>query len=651
MNKYPHLFQPITIRNVTYRNRIFSAPCAMTISGHTHTPDPMSMLYFENKARGGAAAVTISETCVNLKYATRKLNIGNVAVLPPEQSNHREWIKEAFMISRHGAIPSVQLFHAGAASHPRFLEGRNPIGPDDYVREDGVHVVGMDEALMEETCNDFVKAAVMMKNCGFKMIMIHGGHGWLFSQFLSPATNHRTDAYGGSLENRARFPLRVYKAIREAVGENFVIELRMSGDEHMENGISLEDVCAYARLAEEYVDIIHISAGSYYSSNVYMFPGIFVPHGCNLDVARAVKRAVTKAKVATVGAHSDPEEMDRIIRDGDADIVYMARQLLADPETPNKWRTGREGDVVPCVRCMNCLGRFDKGEFGCDVNPTVGHELLNLNLYPAPLGKRRVVVVGGGPGGLSAALTAKNRGHDVILLEKENRLGGTLNYLEHDCHKRDLMRFKDFMIRKVYEDGVDVRLNTEATAEMLEALKPDYVLCAVGSEAVVPKIPGLAENSMTAAQISTYSGPIGDRIVIIGGGLSGCELGLSYAEEGKHVTVIELTDKVAVQANHIHGPAISETMKRLADHIVCLTNTACVAVRPNTVEVKNPDGTVSAIEGDFIINALGQRPRYNVVEQLRQADVPTFESLGDCFELSQVRGAVHNGYYRAMDIR
>ena len=651
MNKYPNLFQPLTIRNVTFRNRIFSSPCAMTPGGHSHTPDPMAMLYFENKARGGAGAVTVSETCVNLKYATRKLNVGNVAVLAPEQSNHREWIKVASMISRHGAVPSVQLFHAGAASHPRFLEGRDPIGPDDYVREDGVHVRGMDEALMQETIDDFVKAALQMKRCGFKMIMIHGGHGWLFSQFLSPATNHRTDEYGGSLENRARFPLRVYKAIREAVGENFVIELRMSGDEHMENGITLEDVCKYAQLAEEYVDIIHVSAGSYYTTNQYTFPGIFVPHGCNLEPAKAVKKAVKKAKVATVGGYYDPAEMDRIIRDGDADIVYMARQLLADPETPNKWRAGREEDVVPCVRCLNCIGRFDVGEFGCDVNPSVGHELLNMNLYPAPEHKRKVVVVGGGPAGLSAALTAKRRGHDVTLLEKEGRLGGTLNCLEHDCHKKDMMRFRDFLIRKVYDDGVEVRLNTEVTRQMLEEMKPDYVLCAVGSDPLIPRIPGLAEFALTPHQLIDKAGSEGQNIVIIGGGLSGCEMGLSYAEEGKHVTIIEMQKKLAAQANHIHGPAIQETLQRLADCMTLMTETTCVSVSEGRVEVLDKDRQPLTVYGDTIINALGLRPRRNLVEELRKADVPFFEPIGDCYDLTQVRGAVHNGYYRAMDIR
>ena len=257
----------------------------------------------------------------------------------------------------------------------------------------------------------------------------------------------------------------------------------------------------------------------------------------------------------------------------------------------------------------------------------------------------------GGPGGLMAALTAKRRGHDVILLEKENRLGGTLNYLEHDCHKGDLMTFKDYLIRQVSKNGVDIRLNTTADKYMLESLHPDYVLCAVGSEPIVPPIPGLAENAMTAKQLASFEGEVGHEVVLIGGGLSGAEMGLSYAELGHHVTIIEMTSKIAAQANHMHGPAIEETMERLKDNLTLLTSTKCVSVKPGAVEVEGPDGQRYDVKGDLIINCLGQRPRSKVAAELAKADVPIFEILGDARELAQVRGAVYGGYFLAMDIR
>jgi len=214
-----------------------------------------------------------------------------------------------------------------------------------------------------------------------------------------------------------------------------------------------------------------------------------------------------------------------------------------------------------------------------------------------------------------------------------------------------MMRFRDFLINKLYEDGVDVRLNTEATAQLLEQMKPDYVLCAVGSDPIIPRIPGLAEFSLTPQQLIGKAGSEGEHVIIIGGGLSGCEMGLSYAEEGKHVTIIEMQKTLASQANHIHGPAIQETLERLAERMTLLTETTCVSVSEGAVEVKDKDGVTHVVRGDTIINALGLRPRRALVEELRKADVPFFEPIGDCVDLTQVRGAVHNGYYRAMDIR
>lgn len=648
---YPHLFSPLDIKKVHFRNRIFAAPCSMTPGNPLYRgPDIRQILYVEDKARGGAASVTVSETVVDNPYANRK-HAGNKALM----TFRSEYVKEAAFIARHGAVPSIELFHCGDTTSPEFLEGRNPHGPNRYVRPDGVQVEAFNEEEMEQVCRDFARAAVMMRDCGFKMLMIHGGHGWLFAQFLSPATNWRTDRYGGSIENRGRFPLAVLKAIREAVGPDMLIEFRISGDEHMENGITMEDVCAFARMIEDTVDIIHVSAGSYYTTNQYTFPGIFVPggpEGCNLALAREVKKHV-KIPVATVGGYgADPEELDRIIRDGDADIIYMARQLLADPQAPNKWRAGRDEDVQHCVRCMNCLGNFDHGEFGCDINPCVGHELMDAVQRQPIRQSRKVVVVGGGPAGMKAAVTAAERGHQVILLEKGDRLGGTLNCLEHDCHKTQLMAYKDSLARRVERMGVDVRLNTEATPAMVNGLSPDAVLVAVGSLVNVPsQIPGLLEHrAMSCKEISQFPERVGQKIVIIGGGLTGCETGLSYAEEGRQVTVVEMTDRIAPQANHITRPVLLETFDRLSDRIRYLTDTTVEEITAEGVRVCK-DGETTLLPADTVIYSVGLRPQKQLADEFeRECSAPFFRAIGDCASVAAARRAIYSGYHAAMDI-
>ncbi len=649
MNKYPHLFSPLIIKNVRFKNRIIAGPCSMTPTSPEHRgPDEKRIMYIEDKARGGCGGVTTSETTIESRFASRKTS-GDVATF----KYRSQFTKLAAAIARHDCVPSIQLYHAGDTTWPRFLNGLNPHGPNAYVRDDGVQVEAFDEETMAEVCNDFAKAVVLMRDCGFKMVQIHGGHGWLFSQFLSPATNWRTDEYGGSIENRARLPLRILKAIRDAVGDDMIIEFRMSGDEHMENGITIEDVCKFAVMAQEYIDIIHMSAGSYYTTNQFTFPGIMVPgspEGCNLYLAKEVKKHV-KIPVATVGGFgADPAEMDRIIRDGEADIIYMARQILADPQTPNKWREGREEDVTPCVRCMNCLGNFDHGEFGCDVNPNVGHELLDIIQRQPPSRVRKVVVVGGGPAGMKAAITAAERGHEVTLFEKNNVLGGTLNYLGHDSHKYQLKSYKEHLIKLVNRSKIDVRLGVEVTPQMIDEMAPYALILAAGTDIITPKIPGLIENgALSAKDIEEHPEKVGDKIVVIGGGLTGCETGLHYAEIGKNVVVLEMTKDVAVQANHITKPMIMETFERLADKISYKTETVCCEVTDKGVYVEVKNGK-EFIEADTVIYSVGLKARADLVKAFEQCDVPFFRPIGDCSGVAAVRKAVFTGYHAAMDI-
>jgi len=647
---YPHLFSPLTIRKVRFRNRLFAGPCSMTPGNRLYRgPDIRQILYFEDKARGGSAAVTVAETVVDNPYANRK-HAGNMAL----SVFRSEYTKEAAFIARHGAVPSVQLFHGGDTTSPEFINGLDPHGPCDYVREDGVHVRAFNKEEMDQVCKDYARAASLMKVCGFKMIMIHGGHGWLLAQFLSPTTNKRADEYGGPIENRARFPLAILKAVREAIGDDMLIELRISGDEHIEGGITIEDVCAFAKMAEEYVDIIHLSAGCYYTTNQYTFPGIFVPggpEGCNLSLAREVKKHVS-IPVATVGGYgADPEELDRIIRDGEADIIYMARQILADPQTPNKWYRGADSEVTKCVRCMNCLGNFDHGEFGCDVNPTVGHEMMDVVQRQQPRESRSVVVVGGGPAGMKAALTAWERGHSVTLIEKKDRLGGTLNFLEHDCHKYQLMSFKNHLIKCVEDSSINLMLNTEATPELIGKLKPYALIAAVGSTVNVPKaIPGLLENgAMSCKDIAEDPDKVGKNIVIIGGGLTGVETGLSYAEEGRKVTIVEMMSTIAAGANHITRPAIMETFERLSDRISYMTDTKVLEITKNGVKVKKGEEEI-LLEADTVIYSVGLTPNIKVLEELEKCDVSFFRAIGDCEGIAAMRKAIWSGYHAAMDV-
>ncbi len=649
MNKYPHLFSPITIRGVRFKNRIIAAPVLMVPGTSDHrAPDEKKILFMEAKAKGGAAVVTTNETPIDNPYSDRK-GTGDMA-LPKYRS---DFTKCAAAIARHDCIPSVQLYHAGDRTWPRVIGGRNPLGPNSYVREDGVQIDAFTEETMAETCRDFAKSALMMRDCGFKMTQIHGGHGWLFSQFLSPATNWRTDEYGGSIENRARFPLRILKAIREAVGDSMLIEFRMSGDEHMKNGITLEDVCKFAVMAEQYIDIIHLSAGSYFSTNQFMFPGIMVPggpEGCNLYLAKEVKKHV-KIPVTTVGGYgSDPAELDRIIRDGEADFIAIGRQMLADPETVNKWRQGRENEITPCVRCMNCLGLFDKNQFNCDVNPAIGQEIYDLLQMKPPKHSRKVAVIGGGPGGMEAAIIAAERGHEVILFEKEEKLGGTLNYISHDCHKYQLRSFKQHLIDRVGRSKIDVRLGVEATPEMIEELAPFALILAAGSTIAVPNIPGLIENgALSAKDVEEHPERIGNRIVIIGGGLTGCETGLHFAETGKNVVILEMGSDIAVQANHMTKPAIMETFARLSDRISYMVDTVCTEVTGEGVYVQGPAGK-QLIKADTVIYSVGLKARNDMVEKFEKCDVPFFRPIGDCAGVANVRKAVYTGYHAALDI-
>ena len=255
-------------------------------------------------------------------------------------------------IKAHGAVASIQLNHVGAMNHPDTISsGRNPIGPSAFVREDGVQVEEMTVEMMEETAAQWAEVAWVAKSLGFQMVNLHGGHGWLLNQFISPRFNHRTDEFGGSMENRARFPIMVCKKIKEVCGDDFLIEYRMSGSERIEGGMTLEDGIEFAKIIQDYVDLIHVTSGVYQDHvNTKAFSSMFDKHGCNLDLAEAIKKNV-HVPVVAVGGFNAPDQIEEAIASGKCDFVAMGRQQFADPEFVNKTLMGHEDQIAPCLRC------------------------------------------------------------------------------------------------------------------------------------------------------------------------------------------------------------------------------------------------------------------------------------------------------------
>jgi 2,4-dienoyl-CoA reductase-like NADH-dependent reductase (Old Yellow Enzyme family) len=484
--KYPRLFEPMVLAGQMFRNRIFSSPQGYYNVGPECFPNADCVAFFERKARGGAASVCLGDCIVDGKTGTHYpflMRIDDPNSLPG-------FAAYAGAVSRQGAVASVELSHAGMYASAVAERGDPVYGPVDM---EGMYgpVLEMPEAEILRIIECYGKAAAFAKQAGCGMVTIHGGHGWLLAQFWSKKLNTRRDRWGGeSLENRMRFSLAVVDCVRRNVGPKFPIEFRMSGTEGYEGGYDLDEGIEFAKALDGKVDLIHVSAGHHQvpSAMIITHPTMFMEDGCNARYAREIKKHV-KTPVATVGAFTDPGDMEEAIASGAADVVEIARQTLADPDLPIKARLGREDEITKCMRCMSCFGSTGaKRHFYCALNPETGHELENRWAQPPKLLKR-VLVAGGGVGGMQAALTAARQGHSVILCEKRDRLGGILLCEEKVPFKKRLGEYLERQALLCRRAGVDIRLNTEVTPELALSLKPDVIIAALGAWPIKPPVP------------------------------------------------------------------------------------------------------------------------------------------------------------------
>ncbi len=646
-NKYPHLTSPIKIGNVTFRNRMCSAPMGATDITADCCLGPRSVGFYELRSKGGAASVTVSELVVHpATDGSHMLHLDLKTV-----GSLASFTYTADAIRRHGAVPSVELSHSGQYAGTYMADkekkaGLCQYGPSDGVRPDGLPVKGLTKEQIADIVKAYGDAAALAKRAGFEMVMVHCGHTWLINQFLSPFFNHRDDEYGGSLENRTRFAREVLTSVRNAVGPGFPIEMRMSGSELFEGGYDLEEGCKIAHALEDLVDIIHVSAGSYQFGFFNTHPSMFSPHGVNVYLAAEIKKHVSKP-VATIGAINDPAMMEDIIASGKADLIDMARELLADPFLPSKVMAGREDEIIHCLRCFTCMAERPTTQTRrCAVNPLIGRECDGMEVTPV-LRPKKVIVAGGGVAGLKAAVTAAQRGHKVILCEKSGELGGILKCEQAVPFKREMYELGLTLERQARREGVDIRLNTAVTPEYVEGEQADALILAVGSNPIVPPLPGIdGDNVIVVNDYYKNTGKVGDTVVVLGGGLAGCECAVHLAQEGKTVHLVEMRDTLAPDCNIRHRPILMRQIDALVNvHL----SAAGKAVTPEGLLCAGADGHEVLIPGETVICAVGQRANRTDAEALHTA-APFVREVGDCIRPANITKAVYEGYHAALDI-
>lgn len=653
MSNYPHLFSPIRIRNHFFKNRIESAPMSHNGAVPFYTREAMEM--FSTFAKGGAGIVTLGEAGVHA--AT-----GHAHPTMPHLDDTfvlSGLINTVEAVHKWGALASIELTHSGNRARGDLL-GENGFVMGPCAMEANLYgdpVVEMDESMMNLVADAYAEAASLAKFAGCDMINIHGGHGWIISQFLSNLDNHRTDEYGGCIENKARFPLMIIDRIREKCGPDLLIEFRLSADEDTPGGITIDETVEFAKMLDGKVDIIHVSAATFHvtATAARMFPTVFYPRGVNVENAAKIKAVVKKSKVSVVGGLNDPDMMESIIADGKADFVVVGRQFLADPNWPKKARKGCADEIMKCIRCETCISAgfiphvpFSSGVLRCSVNPTLHREFENTRKEEAPERLKKVLVAGGGPGGMEAALTAAKRGHSVILCEKADHLAANLDYAKQISFKQDIVEFLQALETTVRrQDGIEIRLNTEVTEDLIRAEQPDVLIVACGAEPIMPPIPGIDQPIVHhVTDLFKKDTKAGDKVVIIGGGLAGCEEGLGLAWEGKDVTIVEMKDGVAKDAPYIH---YKHLMTKLEESVKIFCSAKVKSIETDGIIILDAEGNERKLEADTVLIAAGMRATSEKYDAWLDLVEDTLV-VGDCRRTAKIQEAMRTGYCAGMTI-
>jgi len=651
--RFERLFEPIKIGRVTVKNRICLPSVATNFGGPHGETTEQDIGHYETIAKGGAGLITIDYACVSPEgrgMSGQRGIWGNEFI--PSLSRLADAIKA------HGAVASIQIHHAGINTMPEVTH-QDLVGPS-RLRSSRFSVTNPRELSteeVEELVEKYADACLRAKSCGTDMIELHGTHGYLICQFISPFTNMRTDSYG---RDKVLFAIEIVRRTKEKCGEDYPVIFRFDADEFEEWGITLDYAKGVAqRLEAAGVDMLNVTGGRNDTLD-YSVPSLYIEDEEEREYYRFITLASEIKKVVDIpvcsgGLISDPEIAEKVLEAGMVDMVFVGRQLIADPDWPRKVESGRIENIRPCCACNDgCLLRVFNGQtLWCAVNPMTAYEYRweNEEALPKPLKSEKVLVVGAGPGGLEAARIAAIRGHKVSIVDKGDKVGGTLNIASIPSFKKrysKLIEWYDGQLRKL---GVTVQLNTKGTPQLIEKEAPDAVVIATGTEPLIPDIPGI-KKSVTADNVLQGKKEAGQNVVVVGGGLVGCDTALYLSKQGKNVTIVEALPEIASDMGAISKMTFMKPGGLLQKYqIKVMTKAPVIEVKDDGVVVIDELGRRQFIEADTVILAIGRNSVLDkeLVEKCKK-DGREVYIIGDAKAPRKVIDAIHEGFTVALDI-
>ena len=641
MTIFPSLFSPGTIGMLETKNRVVMPPMVRNYADENGLVTPKYLAHIKRVAKGGVGTIILEASFIRSdgKGFSHELGLHTDDVIP----GLKQLVQAAHA---QGAVIGPQLYHAGRQTSSQ-TTGMQPIAPSpipDSTINEMPRSLNVEE--IRDIVNAYAQAARRSKEAGCDFVEIHGAHGYLITQFLSPFSNTRDDEYGGSEEGRLRFATEVVQAVREAVGSGFPVIMRISADEMVPNGLTLEDSAMISKRLEELgVDAIHVSSSNYASFNRgYMIAPMSMPDGLQVPLAEWIKNCVSIPVIA-VGKIRSPTMADDIIRTGKADFVAIGRSLLADPDWPKKAQDGRIDQIRNCIACNEgCITRlFSNQDVWCTVNPETGREEEFAKSLSEV--KKHVFIAGGGPAGMEAARIAALRGHRVVLIEERDHLGGALLLASMSPKRPGWSELRDYLVGEMKRLGVDVRLGTKATAELAKKEGAEVAIVAIGASQFPPAIPGIkSKNVVLSRDLLEGKARIhGERVVVMGGGTSGAQIADFLSQRDYDVTIVTAGREIAKGAAVVIRDLMLDRLRQRG--VKMLTGTRIMEITKDKVLIVGPgnsDDLPGELSADTVVASTGAKPNDSLAEELRKVVKQVFV-VGDAVEPRDVTYAMLEG--------